>query len=38
MTGHGTQGSGLVDKVVFGQRFDSTILEAFSNLNNSLIL
>lgn len=38
MTGCGTQGSGLVDKVVLGQRFDSMILEVFSNLNDSMIL
>lgn len=33
-----TQCQSLVDKVVFGQRLDSTILEVFSNLSDSMIL
>lgn len=33
-----TQCQGLVDKVVFGQRLVSMILEVFSNFNDSMIL
>lgn len=32
MSRHGTQGSGLADKVVVGQRLDSIISEGFSNV------
>lgn len=37
MTGHGTQGSGLGDKVGVGHRLDLMALEVFSNLNDSVI-
>jgi len=34
----GTSGRGLVGMVVLGGWLDSTILEVFSNLNNSMIM
>lgn len=36
--GHGTQCSGLIDKVVFSPRLDMMILEVFANLNDPMIL
>lgn len=38
MTGCGTYCHGLVDKVVFSQHLDSSNLELFSNLIDSVIL
>lgn len=38
MTGRGTYCHGLVDKVVISQHLDSTKLEVFSNLIESVIL
>lgn len=35
-TGHGTQCSGLVDKMVIGQRLEPMILEVFFNPNDSI--
>lgn len=36
-TGHGTPGSGLVDKVLVGQKLALLTAEVFSNQNNSVI-
>lgn len=38
MTGRGTWCCGLVEAVVMGQSLDLMILEAFSNLNDPMIL
>lgn len=37
MTGRDTQCSGLVEAVVFGERWDLMVLKIFSSFNNSVI-